>query len=154
MVSSILEVSACQRRLDVHFVHPLTLVPTAPLKVSNVEIRGGVRVPDPQVTGISWAGEVLSVEVAAPGDFSIYTLRLVASPAVGTPPPGIDPALSQIEFRFKVDCPTDFDCKPVETCAPQPAVVSLHRLSRARLRQLPPADSGSHGYFDAGMARA
>jgi hypothetical protein len=116
-----LEVSACQHKLEVHFVHPLTLVPTVSLKTTNVEIRGGVRVLDPQVTAISWAGEVLSVDVATPGDFSIYTLRLVADAGVSAPPTGIDPALAQIDFRFKVDCPSDFDCQPADTCVPQPA---------------------------------
>jgi hypothetical protein len=113
-----LEVAPGQRRLDVHFVHPLTLVPAAPLKPSNVEIRGGFRIRDPQVTGVSASGKVLSVDVANPGDFSIYTLRLVANAGVSAPPEGIDPALGQIEFRFKIDCPSDFDCQPVDRCVP------------------------------------
>src|SRR5688572_12975753 len=113
-----LEVAPGQRRLEVHFVHPLTLVPAAPLQPSNVEIQGGVRVRDPQVTGVSSSGKLLSVDVASAGDFSIYTLRLVANAGVGAPPEGIDPGLAQIEFRFKVDCPSDFDCKPVDTCVP------------------------------------
>ena len=33
-----LEVAPGQRRLDVHFVHPLDLVPAAPLTRANVEI--------------------------------------------------------------------------------------------------------------------
>jgi hypothetical protein len=116
-----LEVAPGQRRLDVHFVHPLTLVPATPLKPSNVEIRGGFRIRDPQVTGVSVSGQVLSVDVANPGDFSIYTLRLVANAGVAAPPEGIDPALAQIEFRFKVDCPTDFDCHPADKCVPERA---------------------------------
>jgi hypothetical protein len=113
-----LEVSADQRRLQVHFVHPLDLVPSTPLTVANVEIRGGVRARDPAVTGISWQGNVLTVEVATAGDFSRYVLRLVASASVAVPPVGIDPALAQIEFSFKVDCPSDFDCKPDAICPP------------------------------------
>jgi hypothetical protein len=120
-----LEVSPCQRRLDVHFVHPLDLVPSTPLQVVNVEIRGGVRIRDPQVTSIDWTGSVLSVNAATVGDFSVYTLRLVAAAGVGAPPSGIDPALAQIEFRFKVDCPSDFDCKPVDNCAPEPATAPV-----------------------------
>jgi hypothetical protein len=120
-----LEVAPGQRRLDVHFVHPLTLAPATPLQPANVEIRGGVRVRDPQVTGVSWSGDVLRVDVATAGDFSIYTLRLVANAGVGAPPPGIDAALAQIDFRFKVDCPSDFDCKPLDKCAPEPAVGPL-----------------------------
>ena len=144
-----LEVAPCQRRLEVHFVHPLTLVPTQPLQVANIEIRGGVRIRDPQVTGISWAEDVLTVNVATTGDFSIYTLRLVANAGVGTPPPGIDPALAEIDFRFKVDCPSDLDCKPVDNCQPAPAVgpvinylardyASFRRLVLDRLATLMP----------------
>ena len=39
-----LEVAPSQRLLEVHFVHPLALVPAAPLKAVNVEIRGGGRI--------------------------------------------------------------------------------------------------------------
>ena len=67
-----------QRRLAVHFVHPLATVPAAPLTLANIEIRGGVRVRDPQVTGISVDHDVLAVDVASAGDFSRYVLRLVA----------------------------------------------------------------------------
>jgi hypothetical protein len=116
-----LEVGPTQRRLDVHFVHPLTLVPAMPLKPSNVEIRGGVRVANPAVTGVSANGHVLSVDVAAAGDFSPYTLRLVANAGVDAPPDGIDPALAEITFRFKVDCPSPFDCRPADTCEPPAA---------------------------------
>jgi hypothetical protein len=120
-----LEVAPSQRRLEVHFVHPLALVPAAPLKAVNVEIRGGGRIRDPQVSGVSWAGDVLSVDVAGPGDFSIYTLRLVANAGVAAPPAGIDPALAQIDFRFKVDCPSDFDCQSADACVPEPGVAPV-----------------------------
>ena len=132
-----------------HFVHPLALVPAAPLQAVNVEIRGGGRIRDPQVTGVTWTGDVLSVDVAAPGDFSIYTLRLVANAGVGAPPAGIDPALAQIDFRFKVDCPSDFDCKPPTTACPSLRVApvidylardytSFRRLMLDRLAALMP----------------
>ncbi len=144
-----LEVSPDQRRLDVHFVHSLDLVPAAPLTVANVEIRGGVRVRDPAVTGVHWQDEVLTVEVATAGDFSGYLLRLVASAGVAAPPVGIDPALAQIEFSFKVDCPSDFDCRPNAACPPflprAPAIdylardfLSFRRLILDRLATLMP----------------
>jgi hypothetical protein len=45
------------------------------------------------------------------GDFSTYRLSLVESANVpGTPPTGFDIILSQIEFSFKVECPSEFDC--------------------------------------------
>ena len=117
-----LEVAPGQRRLDVTFVHPLDLAPALPLTRANVEISGGTRVRDPAVTGISWHDNVLSVEVATAGDFSTYTLRLVASAGVAAPPAGIDPALAQIAFSFKVDCASDFDCKTQQASPPAPGV--------------------------------
>ncbi|AXV77035.1 MULTISPECIES: putative baseplate assembly protein [Ralstonia solanacearum species complex] len=113
-----LEVSADQRRLDVHFVFPLARVPAQPLTKANVEIRGGERVRNPGVTGVHAQGNVLTVEVASPGDFSRYVLRLVASVGIGVPPAGIDPALAQIEFSFKANCPRDLDCRQADTCQP------------------------------------
>ncbi|MGH8720339.1 MAG: putative baseplate assembly protein [Burkholderiales bacterium] len=144
-----LEVSPDQRRLEVHFVHPLDRVPAAPLTIANVEIRGGVRVRDPAVTGLHWQDDVLTVELATAGDFSRYVLGLVASAGVAAPPVGIDPALAQIEFGFKVDCPSDFDCKPDAACPPAlvkaPAIdylardyASFRRLVLDRLATLMP----------------
>ncbi|MDB5732068.1 MAG: hypothetical protein JWQ03_1963 [Variovorax sp.] len=135
-----LEVLPGQRRLEVHFVHPLERVPAAPLTVANVEIRGGVRVRDPRVTGIAWHGEVLLVDMASAGDFSRYVLRLVANAGVAAPPAEIDPALAQIEFSFKVDCPSDFDCRADPACAPEavtaPAIDYLARDYASFRRQL------------------
>lgn len=144
-----LEVAPDQRRLLVHFVHALALVPALPLAPANVEIRGGLRVRDPAVTGVQADGAVLSVEVATPGDFSTYTLRLVASAGGAAPPADIDPALAQIEFSFKAGCPGDFDCRAPTGCPPAPAAVppidylardytSFRRLLLDRLAALMP----------------
>jgi hypothetical protein len=76
-------------------------------------------------------------------------LRLVASAAGGRPPDGIDPALSEIEFSFKVDCPSDFDCRPVLDCPAAPVTgppldylakdyTSFRRLMLDRLSALLP----------------
>jgi hypothetical protein len=43
-----LEVTPDQRRLELHFVHALSLAPAQPLTAANVEIRGGMRVRDPR----------------------------------------------------------------------------------------------------------
>jgi hypothetical protein len=120
-----LEVAPDQLRLDVHFVHSLALVPATPLGLANVELRGGTRVRDPKVSAISVHDEVLQVFVATPGDFSRYRLRLVASGGAAAPPDGIDPALAEIEFSFKVDCPSDFDCRERRACAPELAGAPL-----------------------------
>jgi hypothetical protein len=115
-----LEVVHGQPRLLLHFVHDLATVPTAPLTAANVEIRGGVRVRDPRVLGVSAAGLVLGLELDSIGDLSRYQLRLVASAGSDAPPDGIDPALAQIDFSFKVDCPSDFDCRTDLACTPAP----------------------------------
>jgi hypothetical protein len=114
-----LEVDASQTRLVVTFVHDLALVPATALARTNVEIVGGERVVNPRVLSVSAMGRALTVEVETPGDFSAYRLRLVASSATGEPPPGIDPALAEVEFSFKVDCPSDFDCATERDCPPE-----------------------------------
>ena len=114
---------------------------------SNVRIEGGVRVRN---VGVEWAhpagsvpsallepdetalGDLLSeipnrdrvlvVRTSGSGDFSIYTLRLVAAGAdADQPPDGFDPLLSSIRFSFKVDCPSEFDCKQEQICPEPPA---------------------------------
>ena len=114
-----LEVMHGEPRLVLHFVHDLGQAPVAPLTAGNVEVRGGQRVRDPRVLGVSASGRQLTVELDASGDFSRYQLRLVASAGADAPPDGIDPALAQISFGFKVDCPSDFDCRETGDCAPQ-----------------------------------
>ena len=122
-----LEVPADQLHLDVHFLHPLPglgaidPVPADPaqeLKAENFIIDGGVRLPDIQVKPINRANEVLTLEVDASGDFSTYTLRLVTSPTDPRVPDGFDPQLAEVDFSFKADCPSDFDCAPENICPP------------------------------------
>jgi Baseplate J-like protein len=110
-----------QRFLKVHFVNDLT---GGPLTENNVRIEGGERITDVMVTNVTPSPEanVLTVEVNHPGDFSIYTLRLVQDAQHPQAPPGYDPVLSDIEFSFKVECPSDFDCKPTCICPPAPRV--------------------------------
>jgi len=122
-----------QRILLVHCVKPVTGI-----TASNVRIKGGVR-RTVNVARASAAADltdslkdmpaadrailldndtpenVLIVETDSIGDFSTYQLRLVQSAASDEPPSGFDPILSQIEFCFKVECPSDFDCQPART---------------------------------------
>lgn len=114
-----LEVDAIQTRLVVTFVHDLSVVPATALARNNVEIVGGERVVNPRVLSVTPTGRALTVEVETSGDFSTYRLRLVASSATGEPPQGIDPALAEVEFGFKVDCPSDFDCATEPDCPPE-----------------------------------
>jgi Baseplate J-like protein len=106
-----------------------------PLATAGVTITGGERIPTVPVEWVAPAtavpaGEdpalvanledpatVLLVRTATRGDFSLYTLRLTG------PPAGFDPRLTSVEFSFKVECPSPFDCGPACTCgrfAPAP----------------------------------
>lgn len=69
--------------------------------------------------GLMDKARVLVVRTGSTGDFSTYTLRLVESSSVTKPPPGFDLQLSEVEFSFKVECPSDFDCQPEEVCPPE-----------------------------------
>ena len=155
-----------QRTLLVRLLKP---VPAA-FPAEQVRIEGGERerdirvewvaaasAPPPEATAAEQAllaalpepDHVLAVRVDRYGDFSPYHLRLVRSAIDPTPPPGFDPRLAEIAFSFKVECPSDFDCKPVAVCpaAPPAAPVidylakdyaSFRRLILDRLTQLVP----------------
>lgn len=102
-----------QRTLLVHFLKDTNV---DLLKEENVRIEGGERTVNIKVTKAEvGAGpadaNVLIVDVSARGDFSTYTLRLVADANNSEPPSDFDPILSSIDFSFKVACPSDFDCK-------------------------------------------
>jgi hypothetical protein len=53
------------------------------------------------------------------GDFSTYTLRIVDSLTPTNPPEGFDSILSSIDFSFKIDTPSKFDCKPDSAYCPE-----------------------------------
>ncbi len=125
------------------------LRPDATLTAANVTITGGERVPavavewvaaatalpageDPAlVAGLEDPANVVVVRAAGRGDFSRYTLALVAGPATPGPPAGYDTLLSAVEFSFKVDCPSDFDCAPACDCDDeQPASPAIDYLAK------------------------
>ena len=110
-----------QRLLELHFVNALT---SGPLTKDNVLIEGGERISDVIVTNVTPGPgtDVLTVEVNQPGDFSIYKLQLVQDAQHLQPPPGYDPVLSEVDFSFKVECPSDFDCRSQCVCPPSPRV--------------------------------
>jgi hypothetical protein len=102
----------------------------------NLRITGGERI---RTVGVVWcapadalppeaeAGLVATVDdlprtlvvrTDSTGDFSTYTLSIVADSGSTTPPAGFDPKLSSIEFSFKVECPSDFDCAQNPVCPP------------------------------------
>lgn len=117
------------------FVRLLLPVPGT-LGPANVVIDGGERIAS---VGVEWAmaatavpaaeaaflldgldapDHVLVVRTTERGDFSRYRFALVAGPGSAAPPPGFDPQLAEVAFSFKVECPSDFDCKAECTCPP------------------------------------
>ncbi len=105
-----------QRTLRVTFLKPAQ----SNLTPDNVSIIGGVRITGVKVDTISYDGDVLVVHVNSPGDFSTYTLRLVKADGSGETLEELDPLLSSIDFSFKVECPSDFDCLPKRVCPTDP----------------------------------
>jgi Baseplate J-like protein len=129
-----------QHKLRLHFLKPLD---AGDVVEKNLLIEGGERIRSIEVNKATVDAadhKILVVEVGNPptaagvtnagvGDFSIYTLRLVqdAQAAGGTfgagqPPKGFDSVLSAVPFSFKIECPSDFDCRPARICPPESAI--------------------------------
>ncbi len=108
-----------QRELRVRFANPVALLDPAQFRVD-----GGVRIATVAVLTVA-AGDAdpdgelrtLRLGLDRAGDFSPYTLRLVAGDG-DAPPPGFDPVLARIEFGFKAACPTGLDCVDAVGCPP------------------------------------
>lgn len=119
-------------------LHLLKAVP-AGWSEDNVHIAGGERIRDPKILWVAAAdnlagmplniaeinlfsslpdaGNILLIRTESDGDFSDYCLKLQlgkANPDI--PPPGFDPRLAEITFSFKVECPSDFDCRDQTAC--------------------------------------
>ena len=90
------------------------------VRITNVQVRQMARADDPDLLGelpeevcldeIEDPEKALIVRTNVAGDFSPYRLRLVM-PSGNDPPKGFDPALTEIEFYFKVTCPTPYYCQ-------------------------------------------
>ena len=92
------------------------------LNLSQIVITGGAadaQVKPLSVTpGTSSSPFVVTIELDRSGDFSPYTLSLIAVAGKDDPPDGFDPQLSQVEFSFKAGCPTIGDCLGDNCCPP------------------------------------
>jgi hypothetical protein len=105
---------------------------------------------------------ILVVRTSVAGDFSRYTFRLVNEATQAAQDTfdvtealnGFDPQLAEVPFSFKVECPPDFDCKPVAPPCPVslPAPPPINYLAKDygsfktilldRLNQLLPSRGG------------
>ena len=117
----------------------------ADLTAANVRIDGGRRVRDIQVLR-AWVDpsspSSVRVIVDRPGDFSPYTLRLVAARdgrPTETSLETFDPRFAGASFSFRTACPSDADCKDERACpadVPAPPAISYLAKDYATFRQL------------------
>ncbi|WP_282606172.1 putative baseplate assembly protein [Pelagibius sp. Alg239-R121] len=150
------------------------LKPAPDLTLDNLELSGGERITGVEIewvtradapdlslidpieaglpgflTALPEADQVLVLRTSSNGDYATYTLRLVSTLGALSPPAGIDRLLSQVDFSFKVECPTDFDCAPRNDCpgdlTDNPAISylakdyqSFRRLMLNRMAQIMP----------------
>lgn len=131
--------SADHKTLAVNFFFALpgqaNAVPSgAPaLTRNNILIEGGVRVRGIRALAVnvdSKRPKVLMVTVNSPGDFSMYTFQIVTSQQDPRLPDGFDPQFASVNFSFKAECPSEFDCAPVNVCPP-------HKLADPPINYLP-----------------
>lgn len=119
-----LEVGTDQLTLTVYF---LGKAPKG-LRRENFRVDGGERIRDIRVDDLEIhrdrdpeLDDHAVITVDRWGDFSTYTLRVVdldRGRPTDRPMPGFDPRYDRLAFSFKVDCPSDLDCRTEETCPP------------------------------------
>src|SRR5512139_2233797 len=84
-------VSADERTLEVHFIHPLPgqgggVPASSALTEKNFVIQGGVRLQGIKIITAVAAAEVITLTVNEAGDYSAYILKLVGGEASDQPP--------------------------------------------------------------------
>jgi len=153
---------ATQKVLEVFFLGkaPEKILPT------NIVIEGGESITDVRATKVvmqrnsdATLDDSMEVTLNRYGDYSIYTLRLVALDANRKPTAqtmaGFDPLYSSVRFSFKAGCPSDLDCKSPHICPPpvrvQPEInylakdySSFRQLILDRLALIMPSWKESH----------
>ncbi len=112
-----------ETQVRVHFLNKLPAKGSLSGAVVAATISGGETIPIVAVLPFAttdWGTDAggrpwLDLHVAAPGDFSTYTLRLT------TTVPILDPYFDRVAFSFKAGCPSTLDCEPLPlVCAPEP----------------------------------
>ncbi|MCD4525972.1 putative baseplate assembly protein [Nocardioides sp. cx-173] len=105
-----------QRKLTVRFVNDLTATHQAGLSASGILLLGGERIPAPSVAVLATGTDGVTLRTSVAGDTSRYRLEIVRSAIDRRPPEGFDPLLNGVDFTFKVDCPSDLDCRQGHVC--------------------------------------
>jgi hypothetical protein len=109
-----------ETRLRVHFLVPRPDANALRQAIVAATITGGDSIPSVATAPLaasSWLTvgglPALDIAVAAPGDFSTYTLGLVTNQAI------LDPYFARVGFSFKARCPSTLDCEvPLAQGAP------------------------------------
>lgn len=136
-------------KLCVHFI---TGIPEMFVKVDDDEqraealkhivISGGRRIRnivaiafDAHATDDLYDEDCLRIELDRDGDWSTYTLCFVELDEGGEPTSrplaSLDPRYACVDFKFKVDCPAELDCKTDDVCpTPQRPQPSINYLAR------------------------
>ena len=134
-----------QHLLCVHFFGGIPSLVRA-----NVRIEGGSRIRDIKVVEVQphqssdpEHQDCLRIEVDRAGDFSCYKVCLYEVDSEGlttsVPLTGLDSRYACAEFSFKIDCPSDLDCKTEPVCQPEvspPPEINYLARDYASLRQL------------------
>ena len=122
-----------------------TLVPAAPLtKAERRDPRRRARARSAESPAITLERRRAARSTwRAAGDFSPYTLRLVASAGVARAAGGHRPGAGADRVQLQGRLPERLRLQPDDACPPEPARRSGDRLPGARLRELPPPDARS-----------
>lgn len=121
-----IQVSENQRTLTLHF---LGKAPNG-LRPANVVITSEPGARPVRVLSLRACREqdqelddCVQLRVDQPGSWTEYRLCLVALDERGRPTPrpfpGLDERLACLNFSFKVNCPSEVDCAPSQTCPPE-----------------------------------
>lgn len=118
-------VNPAQTHLRVHFLNKVPNKTALAAVVTQATITGGDTIPAVAVsplTSANWGTSserpTLDLFVAAPGDFSTYTLTLVSNPLR---PAKLDRFFARAAFSFKAGCPSTLDCEAPTAECPAPA---------------------------------
>lgn len=99
------------QNIEVEWAAPASPLPAKLLEPGESDVKN-------IVSGLTDGASTLVVRTSVAGDFSSYTLKLATSALDSTPPADFDPQLVALDFSFKVECPSDFDCRQDAACPP------------------------------------
>ena len=108
-----------QRVLELHFLKPHGI---SALTRDNFRIEGGERIRGIQVIGVRTEPSndtLLYLDLNGWGDYSTYHLLLVDAENPSMPLTDFDLILARVDFSFKIDCPSNFDCPRPPPCEPE-----------------------------------